>query len=613
MVEREFQRGRIVLAAPDLLKPYLLDVTSIAAWGAKAVSCCVVANGVGSREIGVARRSVLGPSAGKLAHRVVSETLVAVRDSPLKTFVTFSLSDALVETKAATLQQEQAALIRAASDSTARYEQQQALLHAQRQAPAHMQQALQAQIDKHDQVTQQRQAAHQEQLQQLKRAPAARQRAPHPSDALPGALFMDTTISLSPVDSDPQKTFVEVFVEYAAADAYKAAEIDAFLSDCWVTPLLDSMSDFALNLSFPVQKGPTEAQFRKLYQQHEDTVVQICAKKHVDDELKARAERLLDALYGAYRDTVAAQAQVQHLRGELQSEGLKHEAALKRIATLEHQLFTAEARLLLAEHAAVPVPAPAAAAPSGAPAAETPSAVTPGPGGRAGDTAGGDSEARAVTARALAVPSKPAAAMATASPAPPAASDVVLRPASKAAFTATPEERCRQVTSAIPAFGVTATGAASGSLASGATAEPFDASRAPAKAGISTHGHPVFRLGGAPDSALRAKFDALDVNRLGYLTVDDVAKLLASMNPADEFDVREQLARERQLTPRRARGAEAAAALRAELDNPARTPAQALQYRNAMEWVRRTCADKTGRHVTFDEMAVLLCKLERAI
>ena len=116
----------------------------------------------------------------------------------------------------------------------------------------------------------------------------------------------------------------------------------------------------------------------------------------------------------------------------------------------------------------------------------------------------------------------------------------------------------------------------------------------------------------AEEASLRAKFQTLDVDRQGYLTVGHVCQLLAAIDPSDDADVADRLKRERtEVTPRR-RGP-ANECVKAELENPNRSAREKVHYREAMDWCVRHCRDKSGKRVSFEEFAVLMCQLERAI
>lgn len=580
VIAREYQRGRVVLASPQALKPSILDVTKIAVWGSKAVSCCVVSNNLDATQIGVSRRSVLGTAAGKSAHLVVSETLVAVRNSPLKTFVTYSLTDPTLAKKkknpADTMREEQIDLLKTAAATDGK--------------PWGVQGSS----------SQQQQPV------------AKRTTNPHPSDAVPGALYMDTTISVSPVDSDPEKSFVEIFIEFGAADAYKADELAFFLDKCWGGPLLESLADYALNLSFPVQKGPTDLQFRKLYERHEDTVVRICAKKHIDDELKARAEALLDALYASYRDAVAAQAQTEHMKEELHSALLLLRESNQNVAELQSELHVTSSKLLLLQHAGEQAPQDASDDAADQQQQQQQQAqkqqkssvsVTPVKYGSSEQQQQQQQNALPPTPRSSVggVAKGAKNSNAGGSNSAPSSEVPVLRGAvatqNKQQFVLTPEMRSRQVVSAIDEFSVQRHGGGG------------------AMAVYNQLAHPVFGARSS-DESLRAKFDALDVERQGYVTVESLAGLLAAIDPADDFDIKQRMDRERQLTPRsgaaRSR-AQAASAVRQELDNPQRNPRDAVHFRESLEFCQRYCRDKTGKRVAFDEFAVFALKLERAL
>ena len=303
----EAQYSTVISVSPDSVWQLISDFDAISNWARPLVEVCLIENDVNPRTVGCRRRSVLRESG-----QVIREKLVAHHESQCKRFMSFVFNDSEIEI-------------------TRRFE-----------------------------ASKKEYAVHQAASFEISEVP----------NPFPCRLHeLQTTISVLPLSTDPNKAFVELYSTFtiptdalvppaetlggppeAVAEVYRrlgvkeAEKLSSYLISTWLRPQLVALSDAALAISYPVATG-FSVEYRKEYDAYDDFLVELSLKKGVEERTVNTVQQMLESWTLLTREVYALRGQVTTLTEEL--------AASRHITNAANSLVVASSSVK-AEYGATP-------------------------------------------------------------------------------------------------------------------------------------------------------------------------------------------------------------------------------------------------------------------
>jgi hypothetical protein len=283
LAEGEAYYSTIIPVPADALWKLVHRFTSISEWAPQFIECCLVENDVDPIRVGCRRRTAV--KRGLMAGSVICETLLALHQSTHKKFLSYCLTDSEAELMKRLKKAEEDQLYKGHS-------------------------SLALSMDDR----------------------------PHPFPCRVHELI--TTISVSPLSTDLFKSIVEVHCSFSVPTEdlvpvdvldYPTSQIteivrrlgvkevknlENFLLEQWITPLVISMSDSALAIQYPITTG-FNMQYRAEYDQYDEFVVQLSADPKVDPRVADKVQNMLDSWTTLTREVFSLRGLVHTLTEEL--------------------------------------------------------------------------------------------------------------------------------------------------------------------------------------------------------------------------------------------------------------------------------------------------------